>query len=188
MSFWIPSSEEGTHSPRRPLYLFLLASLGVGAIASIFTEPNLGSWYVVLKRPVFAPGPGLFAPIWTGLYIMMAIAAWRVWKITGLWLGPRTPGARQVSTPARGGGATLNTEMSLFAAQLMLQLVWSLTVFGYHDLGLGTLASLVLDLTLIATILLFWRREPVAGLLLLPCLIWACFMSLLTYDLWQLNT
>ena len=96
----------------RPLGLFLIVTLGVGAIASLFTEPSIPGWYAALIRPAIAPPNWVLAPVWTTLYLLMAVAAWRVWRKTGL----------------------RNPAIYAFAGQLFLHLCWSAVFFGMHQL------------------------------------------------------
>ncbi len=149
----------------RPLGLFLLVTLGVGAIASLFTEPSIPGWYAALIHPAITPPDWVFAPVWTTLYVLMAVAAWRVWQKTGL------------KDPA----------LYAFAGQLFLNLCWSAVFFGLHQIGFALAVLLVLDLALLATLILFWRRDPVAGMILVPYLGWASFAGLLNYEFWLLN-
>ena len=96
MSF-LDSTEDPKRAARRPLLFFLLLTLAVGAIASLFTEPNISTWYAGLARPSFAPPNWVFAPVWTTLYVLMALAAWRVWR----QLRPASP-AREALVVGRG--------------------------------------------------------------------------------------
>jgi tryptophan-rich sensory protein len=149
----------------RPLGLFLIVTLGVGAIASLFTEPSIPGWYAALIRPAIAPPNWVFAPVWTTLYILMAVAAWRVWQKTGL----------------------RNPALYAFAGQLFLNLCWSAVFFGMHQIGFALAVLLALDLALLATLVLFWRLDPTAGMILVPYLGWTGFASLLNYEFWFLN-
>ncbi|HEU4548419.1 MAG TPA: TspO/MBR family protein [Rhizomicrobium sp.] len=149
----------------RPLGLFLIVTLGVGAIASLFTEPSIPGWYAALIRPAIAPPNWVFAPVWTTLYILMAVAAWRVWRKTGL----------------------RNPALYAFAGQLFLNLCWSAVFFGMHQIGFALAVLLALDLALLATLVLFWRLDPTAGVILVPYLGWTGFASLLNYEFWFLN-
>jgi tryptophan-rich sensory protein len=149
----------------RPLGLFLIVTLGVGAIASLFTEPSIPGWYAALIRPAIAPPNWVFAPVWTTLYILMAVAAWRVWQKTGL----------------------RNPALYAFAGQLFLNLCWSAVFFGMHQIGFALAVLLALDLALLATLVLFWRLDPTAGVILVPYLGWTGFASLLNYEFWFLN-
>jgi benzodiazapine receptor len=161
MSFLDAAPETG----RRPLYIFLITTLGVGAAASLFTSPAIPTWYAGLRHPSFAPPSYVFAPVWTTLYILMAFAAWRVWKKTGL----KSP------------------EMAAFAGQLALNLGWSAIFFALHSIGAALVEIVMLDLAILATTILFFRRDRLAGLLMLPYLGWTVFATVLTHEFWLLN-
>jgi translocator protein len=164
MSF-LDSADDPKRAERWPLYYFLLASLAVGAAASLFTEPNLG-WYASLaRRPSFAPPVWLLAPVWTALYVLMAVAAWRAWKITGL----------------------KSTAMVLYGLQLAFTFVWTALFFGPHQIGLALDALGLLVLLRLITNFLFWWKDRGAGLLFLPVLGWAAFEAVLVYTFHALN-
>jgi tryptophan-rich sensory protein len=120
----------------RALKLFLIATLAVGAIASIFARP--------LPVPV---APWAIAPVWTLFYGLMGVAGWLAWKRAGLKSPP----------------------LYFFAAQLGLNLIWRIVPMP----GLG----LVMDLCAIATLILFARRNLIAALTFLPCVIWNLVVS-----------
>ncbi len=82
MSFLYRSDDDPKRAQRRPLLIFLIVTLAVGAAASIFTQPNIDPWYAGLAHPAITPPDWLFAPVWTTLYILMAVAAWRVWRLS----------------------------------------------------------------------------------------------------------
>ena len=150
---------------RRPLYVFLILTLVVGAGASLFTTPQIPTWYASLNHPAIAPPNYIFGPVWTTLYILMAVAAWLVWKKTG----------------------TRSVEMAAFALQLLLNFAWSLVFFALHSIG-GALAEIIaLDLAIVTTTILFFRRDRIAGLLFLPYLGWTLFATVLTHAFWRLN-
>ena len=150
---------------RRPLYVFLIITLTVGASASLFTTPQIPTWYASLNHPSIAPPNYVFAPVWTTLYILMAIAAWRVWRKTG----------------------TRSIEMAAFALQLALNFGWSLVFFALHSIGGALVEVVALDLAILATTILFFRRDWIAGILFLPYLGWSLFATLLTHAFWRLN-
>ena len=161
----LDSAEDPKKAQRRPLYYFLLLTLGVGALASLFTTPQIPTWYAALIHPAIAPPNWVFAPVWATLYVLMGAAAWRVWKITGL----------------------KSLEMAAFAVQLALNFAWSAIFFALHRIGAALIEIAGLDLAILATIFLFVRRDRLAGLLLLPYLAWTLFASLLTHGFWRLN-
>jgi translocator protein len=164
MSF-LDSAEDPKKAQRRPLLFFMAVTLGVGALASLFITPEIPTWYAGLVHPALAPPTFVFAPVWTALYVLMAFAAWRVWKQTGL----KSP------------------EMIAFAVQLVLNFAWSAVFFGLHRIGAALAEITGLDLAILVTAVLFARRDRIAGLLLLPCLAWTLFTTVLTHAFWRLN-
>lgn len=164
MSF-LDSADDPKKAQRRPLYFFLLATLGVGAVGSLFTTPQIPTWYAGLNHPSIAPPNWVFAPVWTTLYVLMAFAAWRVWKVAGL----------------RSGA------MAVFAVQLALNLAWSVIFFGLHQIGGALVEIALLDAAILIATILFFRHDWLAGLLMLPYLAWTLFATFLTYAFWGLN-
>ena len=164
MSF-LDSAEDPKKAQRRVLLYFLAATLAVGATASLFTTPEIPTWYAGLLHPAIAPPNWVFAPVWTTLYVVMAIAAWRVWKITGL----KSP------------------EMAAFTLQLVLNFAWSGIFFALHRIGAAFAEIVALDLAILVTAFAFIRRDRLAGLLMLPYLAWTLFATVLTHAFWTLN-
>lgn len=148
------------------LMAWLVVSYGasaVGAVASIQAK----SFYGELLQPAWSPPPWLFGPVWTALYGLMAIAAWLVWR--------------------SGGFRTHPIALSVFLGQLVVNALWSWLFFVWH-LGAWAFAdTVILWILIMATLICFWRVRPLAGVLLLPYLLWVSFASALNYALWQLN-
>ncbi len=140
---------------------FVAASLG--ALASI----NASDRYLALTLPSWAPPPWVFGPVWTVLYAMMGIAAWRVWLAHG-WRGARAP-------------------LALYLLQLLVNTLWTWLFFAWELRGLATLEVLVLLAMVIVLQLRFARLQALAGRLLLPYLAWLSFASVLSYTVWRLN-
>jgi tryptophan-rich sensory protein len=163
MAMFFSRSEET--NPYRALLAFLLLTLGVGALGNIAVQPSIPTWYADLLKPSFNPPNWVFAPVWTTLYIFMGVAAWRVWRITG----------------------TRSIEMAAFAIQLALNCAWSFIFFSAHQLGAALVEILVMWVAILATLLLFWRRDRLAGLLFVPYLAWVSFATALNHAIWQLN-
>jgi tryptophan-rich sensory protein len=107
----------------------------------------------------------VFAPVWTTLYVLMAVAAWRVWRVTG----------------------TKSLEMAAYAAQLCFNFAWSAIFFAAHQIGLALADICLLLLLILGTTTLFWRRDRIAGLLFLPYLLWSGFAAALNQAFWTLN-
>ena len=139
------------------------AASAIGAIASF----DAGPFYEQLDRPGWAPPSGAFGPVWTALYLLMAIAAWLVWR-----------------EPASSGRARA---LVLFVAQLAVNALWSWLFFRWRTCALAFLDTVLLLLLLVATIAAFWRIRPLAGVLLLPYLGWVGFATALTWAVWRSN-
>lgn len=148
------------------LFLFLGICLSVGWLGGIATETSREVWYAALRKPPLNPPDWIFAPVWITLYIFMAVAGWRIWAIADL---------------------KKNQIRFLFVLQLILNGVWSFLFFGLRN----PLISLADILLLLASLLVLtsytWRPERMAGLLLIPYLIWVGFASYLNAAIWWLN-
>lgn len=149
------------------LGVFLALCLGVSAIGGWVTAHSVGTWYQTLQKPSFNPPNWVFAPVWGLLYVLIAVAGWRVWRIRGL--------------------ASARAAIAAYLAQLALNLAWSLLFFGGRMIGIA-LAEIVLLLAAISvTAVLFWRIDRVAGWLLVPYAAWVAFAGVLNLALWRLN-
>jgi tryptophan-rich sensory protein len=145
-------------------WIALCAAAGaVGAIASIDAQ----TFYMQLDRPSWAPPSGVFGPVWTCLYLAMAVAAWLVWRERG-W--------------ARARGA-----LGLFVVQLASNALWSWLFFGWHRGALAFADIVLLLALLVATIVAFAQIRRAAAWLLAPYLIWVCFATALCFSVWQRN-
>jgi benzodiazapine receptor len=149
------------------LVILLALSAAVAGVSGVTTIQNVGTWYAVLAKPPFNPPNWLFGPVWTLLYIAMAIAAWRVWGLRGR---------------SNVAGA-----IGLYAAQMTLNFGWSLIFFGMHRIGAALIDILGLLGLLIATTIVFWRRDAIAGALMAPYLVWVSFAAILNFAIWRLN-
>ena len=136
---------------------------GLATLASL----DAAEFYGQLTKPQWAPPGSIFGPVWTVLYLLMAVAAWLVWRSRGFAGAPIT--------------------LALFLFQLGVNAFWSWLFFAWR-LGLVALVDIVALLALIvATIAAFWRIRPLAGALLLPYLAWVVYAAVLNYRVWQLN-
>ena len=93
---------------------------GVGTfVTSSFKEP----WYSQLILPSFNPPSWVFGPVWTTLYIMMALAVWLVWK------------------------ETFNKKiLQIYYIHLFFNAVWSVIFFGFHNIGLALIDLIIIKL------------------------------------------
>ena len=165
----VDSSLRVTPSPVNPWlalagWIVLCAMAGaVGAIASAEAK----EFYATLEQPSWAPPAAVFGPVWTLLYIAMAVAAWLVWRERG-W------------EPAR-------VALRLFMLQLALNALWSWLFFAWHLGGLALVDILVLLALIVATLAAFARIRRLAAWLLVPYLAWVGFATALNYSVWQRN-
>jgi translocator protein len=143
---------------------WLLASFAAAFVGSRYMP---GAWYEGLAKPAWTPPNAVFAPVWTVLYLLMAVAAWLVWR--------------------RAGFAGAGLALSLFIAQLGLNALWSYLFFGAHRPGLALAEVVTLWLTILLVTILFWREARPAGALMLPYVVWVGFASCLNLALWWLN-
>ena len=150
------------------LGLFCLACVGIGAIGGIATSTSVNTWYPTLEKPWFNPPDAVFAPVWTALYLIMATAAWRIWL--------------------NGEGQTKSRAIQMFWLQLVLNLTWSILFFGIHQIGFALAEIVLLLLAILVTMLLFWRIDRCAGILMLPYIAWVTFATLLNASLWLMNS
>jgi translocator protein len=149
------------------LVAWLAICFAAAAIGSAVTAPNIDNWYAQLAKPAWNPPNWVFGPVWTILYILMAVAAWLVWKRHGL------AGAR--------------TALAVFIIQLVLNAAWSWIFFGLHRPGVAFFEVLGLAAAILATMILFFRRSVLAGVLLVPYFLWVSFASVLNFAIWKLN-
>lgn len=149
-------------SGRAALAPFLLLVVGGGLLIGLFTGP--GEWYQALAKPSFNPPGWLFAPVWTVLYVMIAVAGWRVWRAD------------------RSGLA-----MKLWWLQLALNFLWSPVFFSMHSIGGALVVILALLLVIVAFIASAWKTDRIAAWLFLPYLAWVAFASVLNGSIWALN-
>ena len=143
--------------------LVSFAAAAVGGLASV----RAGAFYQQLSRPGWAPPASVFGPVWSVLYLLMALAAWLVWRERGF------------------GGA--RTALGLFLLQLAANALWTWLFFAWRQGALAFGEILVLWFLIVATLVAFWRVRPTAALLLLPYLGWVSFAAVLTYAVWQRN-
>jgi tryptophan-rich sensory protein len=136
----------------------------VAAAIAAIASTGAPAFYARLVRPSWAPAAAVFAPVWTVLYVLMAIAAWRVSRARGGWL-----------------------PLTLFVVQLGVNALWSWLFFVWRHGALALADIVLLWLLVAATIAAFWRVSRVSAILLLPYLAWITFAGLLCYRVWRAN-
>src|SRR5690349_364877 len=109
------------------LCVFLIVVIGVGLAIGLTIRP--GAWYASLNKPSFNPPNWIFGPAWTILYILIAVAGWRTWRLDGFSGWP----------------------MRIWACQMILNWLWTPLFFGAHQMA----AALVVIACLLPAIVLF---------------------------------
>jgi len=144
------------------LALCLVLVAGVASLSALFMP---GDWFRALIKPPLNPPDWVFAPVWTTLYICIAIAGWLIWR-----------------TSAAGRSA-----FTLWTVQLLLNAAWSPLFFGMERADLALLDIIPMLIVIIATIVVGMRLRPLAAWLLVPYAAWVSFASYLNAAIWYLN-
>ncbi len=144
------------------LGVFVVLVLGGGTAIGLVTAP--GEWYASLQKPPFNPPNWVFGPVWSILYVMVAIAGWRTWR------------------RERGG-----TAMVAWVVQLVLNVLWSPIFFAAQNPPL----ALAIIVAMLGSIFLFiaqtWQRDRPSALLFLPYAAWVSFATVLNASIVWLN-
>lgn len=148
------------------LTLSVALCLGIGALGTAVVQTGQ-DWYAGLAKPSFSPPDAVFGPVWAVLFVMMGIAAWRVWRTAD-------------RDTARG-------PLTLFALQLALNLGWTVVFFGLQKAGSSVATIVVLDVAVVVTTLAFRTVDRPAALLMTPYLAWVVFATVLNIAIWRLN-
>lgn len=144
------------------LALFIAAVLGGGILIGTNNLP--GGWYAALNKPPFNPPNWVFAPVWSVLYVMIAIAGWRVWM------------------RERGGAA-----MATWFVQLGLNFLWSPIFFGLQRPGVALVVMVALLVTIAMFIAQTWTSDRISAWLFLPYAAWVAFAAALNVSIVALN-
>lgn len=157
------------HNAKRAGQLIISVSVSffAGGLGSLVTIPNIPAWYEGLEKPPLLPPNEVFGPVWTGLYLLMGIALFLVWK--------GTVTARSIRA------------YDAFGLQLFLNFLWSVVFFGLHLPWLGVAVILGLIAAIIWTMTEFKKHSTTAMWLLVPYLAWVCFATYLTVGVAVLN-
>lgn len=143
------------------LAVFLAVVLGVGFSIGLTIRP--GEWYQALSKPWFTPPNWLFAPAWTVVYILIAIAGWRIIITEGV-----------TSVPFR-----------LWFTQMLLNWAWTPVFFGLHQIGLGLAVIVCLLVTVLAFIIK--TQDSLARWCFGPYALWLVYATSLNGAIFVLN-
>ncbi|MEM9107546.1 MAG: TspO/MBR family protein [Pseudomonadota bacterium] len=151
---------QGSRIPTR--LAFLLLMIGGGFAIGMISAP--GEWYASLDKPFFNPPNWVFGPVWTLLYVLIAMAGWRTWE---------------------SGRSSIR--MALWWGQLFLNFLWSPVFFALQQPWIAMIIVLLMLATIILFVLRSWAVDRVSALLFLPYAAWVGFASVLKLFLAILN-
>lgn len=150
------------------LILFLALSAAAATLGGYWTSLSVGDWYASLQKPTWNPPGWVFGPVWTALYILMAVAAWLVW----------------LSRP----GPERTIALGVYVTQLILNTTWSGAFFALRSPVLGMVNILLLLLLIGWTIKRFRGVSPAAAVLMIPYMGWVTFAAAINFTLWRMNS
>lgn len=149
------------------LAVSILIPLLIGFLGGIITSSSVRSWYKTLNKPSFNPPNWLFSPVWTILFILIGISFYLVWK--------------------KNFGNNRNIAIGVFLFQIILNFLWSLLFFGLRNPLFALIEIVILWIVILINTITFYRISKVAGILLIPYLIWVSFATILNYFIFKLN-
>ena len=138
---------------------FLASGLG-GYVTNVYKEP----WYSDLVLSELNPPAWVFAPVWTTLYILMSISAWRVWQLQF---------ERKI--------------LIFYYVHLCFNASWSVVFFGFHNIFFALIILALIILFIIILIFFYILRDKPAFYLMIPYLLWASFAFYLNFSIFTLN-
>jgi tryptophan-rich sensory protein len=150
------------------IIILITVCLGIGYASSIVTQTGIETWYPTIEKPSFNPPNWLFGPVWTALYICIAVAGGIIWD--------------KIDTHPLAKKALL-----FFAIQLLLNSLWSFLFFGLKNPLIALIEIILLLLIIYETYMLFSKINKVAGYLFIPYLLWVSFAMFLNGSIWWLN-
>lgn len=154
--------------PIARLVIWILVCQAVGLLGARWTAPEIPTWYRALLKPSFNPPNWIFGPVWTTLYLLMAVAAWQI--------------TESAPSPQRTAALTL------FAFQLALNFAWSWIFFSRHALRAGFAEIILMGIAIGLTTVVFSEIKPSAAWLMAPYLAWVTFATLLNGAIARLNS
>lgn len=149
------------------LIISILIAEGVGLLSGLLGMSNASS-YLELQRPAFSPPAWVFPVVWTILYLLMGIAAYRIWM----------KGEQ---------GYEVRPALKAYAIQLVLNFFWTIIFFRLGLPGIAFFELLLLLLFVLYTTYLFYQIDPLSAYLLIPYILWLVFAGILNYSIWKSN-
>ena len=146
------------------LAAFVVGCLAIGSLGGFVTMKPVLEWYPTLAKPTWTPPSWVFGPVWTVLYIMIAVAGWLVFEKEGF---------RQA--------------LIVWVISLQINAAWSVLMFKEHQIALAAANIVALLVSIVIFISLTWKTNRLASLLFVPYLVWVSYATALNIAIWQLN-
>jgi translocator protein len=147
---------------------FLVFAAAAGFVGNLLQGDDVGARYLMFERPAWAPPQQAFGIVWPVLYVLIGIAAWRVWRVAGGFTAARLP-------------------LALWVLQLVINAIWPGVFFGATEFGWAIPVIVALVAVVGATIVAFHRVDRIAAWLLVPYLLWILYATALNIALWAMN-
>lgn len=149
------------------LIVLICGTFAASAFGDLAAASSLGSWYHSLAKPSWNPPEVVFAPVWSVLYILMAVAAWLVWR--------------------RGSETEVVPAMTTYFGQLVLNVLWPLIFFGLRLPGWAVVDIILLWVGIVLAMVQFGKVSKISAWLLVPYLAWVTFAAALNATIWHIN-
>lgn len=148
------------------LAIFVVITEGVGFLSGYLGMSN-NNTYEKLIKPPFSPPSWVFPIVWPILYLLMALAAYRI------WLRRDEEGSKKA--------------LVLYGIQLFLNFMWTIIFFRFRLIGLAFFELMLLLIFILLTTFEFFKLDKAAGILMILYILWVSFAGVLNYTLWMLN-
>ena len=146
------------------LFLILLITFIASAIGGFTTASFKEPWYSQIILPSFNPPSWVFGPVWTTLYIMMSVAIWKIWI----------------------NSFNLNI-LKLYFIHLFFNATWSISFFGFHQIGLALINLIVILIFIILLMKNYFSMDKVSFYLMIPYFMWSSYALILNSSIFMLN-
>ncbi len=157
----------GTADDVRAFAAIMTITFGAAALGILFGAQASADWYVSLVKPSWIPPSQVFAAVWTALYAMMGLAAWRVYR--------------------KRDEHNVRPAMMFYHLQLVLNVLWCVFFFGMHNPALALADAMLLQLFIISSAASFFQIDRPASALLIPYMSWVAFAICLNCFIWVAN-
>ena len=144
---------------------FIIITFAASGIGSFATRISKEPWYSSINKPSFNPPDWVFAPVWTTLYVFMAIAVWLIWT----------------------NSKKTKKIFYIYFIHLFINATWSVIFFGFHEIFLALINIVLIIFFIIWLIKLYLPINNLSVYLMMPYLAWCCYAFILNLNLYLLN-